>query len=137
MRAPAPPPKPTPAAKPIAKIEPSRPVPVEAPPPPPKPLALPPLEKGRPTGVDKRTAQRLRRGKLDVDAVIDCLVDGIPLARMELLDEVQIEAVNRYSGLDNALQPTVFFEFHGSDSAVVEQSEAVGFIAKFSADNAM
>jgi len=63
-----------------------------------------------------------------VEAVIDCLVAGIPLARMELLDEVQIEAVNRYSGLDNALQPTVFFEFHGSDSAVVEQSEAVGRI---------
>ena len=60
-----------------------------------------------------------------VEAVIDCLVAGIPLARMELLDEVQIEAVNRYSGLDNRVQPTVFFEFHGSDNAVIEQSEHV------------
>jgi len=60
-----------------------------------------------------------------VEAVIDCLVEGIPLARMELLDEVQIEAVNRYSGLDNRVQPTVFFEFHGSANAVVEQSEEV------------
>ena len=59
-----------------------------------------------------------------VDAVIDCLVAGIPLARMELLDEVQIEAVNLFSGLDNAVRPTVFFEFHGSESSVVEQSEA-------------
>ena len=69
-RAPAPRPEPAPAAKPIAKIESSRPVPVKAPPPP-KPPALPPLEKGRPTGVDKRTAQRLRRGKLDVEARLD------------------------------------------------------------------
>ena len=59
-----------------------------------------------------------------VDAVIDCLVDGIPLARMELLDEVQIEAVNHYSGLQNTIQPTVFFEFHGSETAVAEQTEA-------------
>ena len=63
-----------------------------------------------------------------VEAVIDCLVAGIPLARMELLDEVQIEAVNRYSGLSNAVQPTVFFEFHGSAASVVEQSGAVEMI---------
>ena len=64
-----------------------------------------------------------------VEAVIDCLVAGVPLARMELLDEVQLDAVNRYSGLDYAVAPTVFFEFHGSAAAVVEQSEAVGRVA--------
>lgn len=63
-----------------------------------------------------------------VNAVIDCLVAGIPLARMELLDEVQIEAVNRYSELDNTVLPTVFFEFNGSEAAVLEQSEAAGRI---------
>ncbi len=67
-----------------------------------------------------------------VDAVIECLARGIPLARMELLDEVQMDAVNRYSGFDHARQPTVFFEFLGSESAVVEQSEAVGrIVAEF------
>ena len=63
-----------------------------------------------------------------IDAVIDCLVAGIPLARMELLDEIQIEAVNRFSGLQNTVLPTVFFEFNGSESAVLEQSEAAGRI---------
>ena len=70
-RAPSPRPEPPPTAKPIPKIEQTRPAPVKATPPPPKPTALPPLEKGRPTGVDKRTAQRLKRGKLDVEARLD------------------------------------------------------------------
>ena len=71
-RAPAPRPESPPtAAKPIPKIEQTRPAPVKATPPPAKPAALPPLEKGRPTGVDKRTAQRLKRGKLDVEARLD------------------------------------------------------------------
>tara|TARA_B100000029_G_scaffold80614_1_gene71880 strand:+ start:584 stop:1480 length:897 start_codon:yes stop_codon:yes gene_type:complete len=64
-----------------------------------------------------------------VETVIDCLVAGIPLARMELLDAVQIEAVNRFSGLQNPICPTIFFEFHGSQASVVEQSEATGRIA--------
>jgi DNA-nicking Smr family endonuclease len=70
-RASAPRPEPPPAAKPIPKIERTRPAPVVATPPPAKPATLPPLEKGRPTGVDKRTAQRLKRGKLDIEARLD------------------------------------------------------------------
>ena len=55
---------------------------------------------------------------------------GIPMARIELLDEVQIDAVNRYSNLNQKVSPTLFLEFHGSKSAVVDQAEATGAMLK-------
>jgi D-lactate dehydrogenase (cytochrome) len=64
-----------------------------------------------------------------VNAVITTIQMGIPVARIELLDEVQMDAINRYSDLDYPAQPTLFFEFHGSDSGVKEQTERVGEIA--------
>jgi D-lactate dehydrogenase (cytochrome) len=65
-----------------------------------------------------------------VDTVITTIQLGIPVARIELLDEVQMDAVNRYSKLDYASAPTLFFEFHGvSERAVVEQAEMVKEIA--------
>lgn len=63
-----------------------------------------------------------------VDAVIAIIQMGIPVARIELLDEVQMTAVNRYSKLDYAEQPTLFFEFQGTDAAVTEQARRVGDI---------
>ncbi len=63
-----------------------------------------------------------------VDAVIETIQLGIPVARIELLDEVQMDAVNRYSGLSYAVSPTLFLEFHGTRSAVAEQAELVGDI---------
>ena len=57
-----------------------------------------------------------------VEAVLEILASGIPVARIELLDDVQIEAVNQYSGLNNAPKPTIFFEFHGSPNHVTEQT---------------
>lgn len=65
-----------------------------------------------------------------VNAVIEIMAAGIPMARIELLDEIQIDAVNRYCGLNNPCTPTLFFEFHGSPRGVVEQAEAVGAIVQ-------
>src|SRR5882724_12323418 len=64
-----------------------------------------------------------------VNTVIQTIQTGIPVARIELLDEVQIDAVNRYSKLDYKIGPTLLFEFHGSERGVVEQAEMVQSIA--------
>ena len=64
-----------------------------------------------------------------VNTVILTIQSGIPIARIELLDEVQVDAINKYSHLDYSIQPTLFFEFHGSKTSVKEQVEAVREIA--------
>jgi len=64
-----------------------------------------------------------------VDTVIQTIQSGVPVARIELLDEVQMDAINRYSKLDYPLQPTLFCEFHGTEAGVAEQSEMVKAIA--------
>jgi D-lactate dehydrogenase (cytochrome) len=51
-----------------------------------------------------------------VQTVMTTIQLGIPVARIELLDEVQMDAVNRYSRLSYPLKPTLFFEFHGTSS---------------------
>jgi D-lactate dehydrogenase (cytochrome) len=63
-----------------------------------------------------------------VNSVILTIQMGIPVARIELLDEVQMDAINRYSDLDYPVQPTLFFEFHGSTHGVEEHAETVGGI---------
>jgi len=65
-----------------------------------------------------------------VNTVIMTIQAGVPVARIELLDEVQMDAVNKYSGLEYPVQPTLFFEFHGSTAGVEEQAEMAGEFAK-------
>ncbi|EWY38205.1 2-hydroxy-acid oxidase [Skermanella stibiiresistens SB22] len=64
-----------------------------------------------------------------VDTVITTIQSGIPVARIELLDEVQMRAVVAHSKLDYAVAPTLFFEFHGTEAGVTEQAEMVSAIA--------
>ncbi|HEY6538560.1 MAG TPA: FAD-linked oxidase C-terminal domain-containing protein [Candidatus Dormibacteraeota bacterium] len=56
-----------------------------------------------------------------VSAVIEMIQFGIPLARIELLDEVMVDAVNRFSQLEHPVCPTLLLEFHGGEAAVAEQ----------------
>ena len=56
-----------------------------------------------------------------VRTVITTMQLAIPVARIELLDEVQLEAVNRYSHTNYPLKPTLFFEFHGTSKEAVEE----------------
>jgi len=60
-----------------------------------------------------------------VDMVVQSIQLGIPLARVEILDDMQIRAVNRWSKLDLPELTTLFFEFHGSERYVAEQVETV------------
>lgn len=60
-----------------------------------------------------------------VHAVIETMQWGVPVARIELLDEAQMQAINHYSGLDHPPLPTLFFELHGSARAVAEHVEAL------------
>jgi D-lactate dehydrogenase (cytochrome) len=64
-----------------------------------------------------------------VDTVVQSIQLGIPLARVEILDDMQIRAVNRWSKMDLPELTTLFFEFHGSERYVAEQIEMVGELA--------
>ncbi|UOM34053.1 FAD-binding oxidoreductase [Acuticoccus sp. I52.16.1] len=63
-------------------------------------------------------------------ATIATIQSGIPVARIELLDAMQMKAVNAYAKLDLAETPTLFLEFHGSEAAVAADSEMVAAIAE-------
>ncbi|WP_299985766.1 FAD-binding oxidoreductase [uncultured Ruegeria sp.] len=63
-------------------------------------------------------------------AVMMTIQYGIPVARIELLDQMSVKAANAYSGLDLPETPLLLLEFHGSDSSAAEQAETFGQIAE-------
>ncbi len=63
------------------------------------------------------------------NAAIQTIQTGIPIARIELLDALQVRAVNIHSKLGLKETPMLFVEFPGSDASVAEQSERFGEIA--------
>ncbi len=64
-----------------------------------------------------------------IATVTDLSMTGIPFARIEFLDEHQIRAINNHSHLALTELPTLFLEFHGSDSSVGEQSATAQQVA--------
>ena len=64
------------------------------------------------------------------EAAITAIQSGIPMARVELLDEMQVRVCNAYSKLGMPEQPHLFLEFHGSEASVAEQAELFGGIAE-------
>ncbi|MGH9385738.1 MAG: FAD-binding oxidoreductase [Vicinamibacterales bacterium] len=65
------------------------------------------------------------------NTVIQTIQLGIPVARIEIVDEAQLRVVNAYSKTDYPIAPTLFFEFHGISQTIVdEQIRAVEEIAR-------
>ncbi|MEL6280991.1 MAG: FAD-linked oxidase C-terminal domain-containing protein, partial [Pseudomonadota bacterium] len=64
-----------------------------------------------------------------VDAVILTIQSGLPVARIELLDEFQIKGMNLYSDMGLPEKPHLFLEFHGTETGVAEQAERFGEFA--------
>jgi D-lactate dehydrogenase (cytochrome) len=64
-----------------------------------------------------------------VNVVIKTIQAGVPVARIELADAVQMDAIKRYSKLDLPAAPTLWLEFHGTQASVEEQAKMVQLIA--------
>lgn len=68
--------------------------------------------------------------KAAADAAILTIQTGLPIARIELLDAVQVKAVNAYSKLTMPESPVLLVEFHGTEQGVAEQATRFGEIAE-------
>ncbi len=67
--------------------------------------------------------------KAAVDTVIQTIQSGIPVARIELADALQMRAFNNHANLGVPEAPTLWLEFHGTDASVAEQAEMVQALA--------
>ncbi len=67
--------------------------------------------------------------KAAVDTCIATIQAGIPIARIELADTLQMEAIAKYSKINVPAAPTLWLEFHGTEAGVKEQAEFVQAVA--------
>ncbi|MDP3660301.1 FAD-binding oxidoreductase [Phenylobacterium sp.] len=65
-----------------------------------------------------------------VATVVQLVQSGVPVARAEFMDEVQVAASNRHSNLGLPEKPHIFFEFHGSTASVAEQAATASELAQ-------
>ena len=65
-----------------------------------------------------------------VNCVILTIQSGIPMARIELIDEMMVKGFNLHSGAELPERPHLFLEFHGSQAGVAEQAAAFREIAE-------
>ncbi|MDO6485922.1 FAD-binding oxidoreductase [Shimia thalassica] len=66
-----------------------------------------------------------------VNTVIMAIQMGLPMARIELLDEVQMKGMNIFNpDLNLPEKPHLFLEFHGSDAGVKEQVDLFESVAE-------
>ncbi len=63
------------------------------------------------------------------EATTMAIQSGIPMARIELLDQDSVAAINAYSKLSLPESPILLMEFHGSEAGVAEQAENMKAIA--------
>lgn len=79
-----------------------------------------------------------------VEAVVSILQSGVPIARVELVDEPSMKQVNHYSDTSYNEAPTLFLEFHGNEAGLKQDVEFTKEIVaehhcldiEFEADNA-
>lgn len=64
------------------------------------------------------------------NTVIQTIQAGIPVARCDIVCDKTVAAINKFKKTNYRVAPTVFFEFHGSKTSVVEQAQAVQEIAR-------
>jgi len=64
-----------------------------------------------------------------VNTVIQTIQMGVPVARVEFVDENGVRAFNKHDKLTLPEKPLLLFEFHGSEHGVKEQAELVQQIA--------
>jgi D-lactate dehydrogenase (cytochrome) len=60
-----------------------------------------------------------------IETVIEAIQFGLGLARVEFLDENQIDAINKYSKTHLRVLPTLFFEFHGVNERATEDQASM------------
>ncbi|XP_046651171.1 probable D-lactate dehydrogenase, mitochondrial isoform X2 [Daphnia pulicaria] len=69
--------------------------------------------------------------KAAVDVCVQVLQSNIPIARIELMDDVAMEMCNNHNKLDYEVAPTLFLEFHGTEESVKSQAKFAAEIADY------